>query len=158
VRRRLAFAVLIALAVGAASACGGADRAETAASGAHALVTHSREGGIQFRSSRLAVSTAGRATVRSEGCTMGFPLGDAAWKRLRRALERTDLSALAGEYPAPPGAADTIAEVIVAGRNRVHVGDFSSLPPRVRHELEPLVVVLGEIVARGERRCASEQR
>jgi len=146
-------AVATAAVFGPASACGSADQAETARSGGDPLVTYSREGGIRFQSSRLAVSTEGNATVRSEGCRVRFRIGAASWKRLQRALDRTDLSTLAGEYPAASGAADVISETIVSGRYAVRIGDFTTLPAKTQRELLPLVSALGEILEQGESRC-----
>ena len=94
----------------------------------------------------------GQATVRSKGCAVSFDLEADLWRRLREALEGADLAALAGDYPLPAGAADLITEEIVAGRDVVRIGDFASLPARVRRGLEPLVGTLGEILAQGKYR------
>jgi hypothetical protein len=142
---RLALTAVIALMVGLMGACGGVDRGEGAQGGAHPLVTYSREGGIRFQVSRLTVSTEGRATVRSEGCKASFRLRGARWGRLQRLVERIDWEALAGDYPPPPGAADTITETIVVGRHTVRIGDFSSLPLKAQRELKPLLRILGDL-------------
>lgn len=138
-------AAVITLALVAMGACGDADEGEGAQGGAHPLITYSREGGIRFQVSRLTVSTEGRATVRSEGCRASFRLRGARWKKLQRLVEQIDWETLAGNYPAPPGAADTITETIVVGRHRVRIGDFSSLPTQVQRELTPLLSLLGNV-------------
>jgi len=162
VTRRSVLAAVTALALATVSACGNGDPDETAKSGSHLLVSYSREGGIRFQASSLAVSTKGVALVKSEGCTARFRLGAASWRRLGRALKRTDLSTLADDYPAAAGSADVIAETIVVGRDTVRVGDISSVPAQARGELAPLLGVLGEVLAEGERRarapCEAWQR
>lgn len=140
-----ALAAVTALALLAVGACGGADRGEGAQSGTHPLISYSREGGIRFQVSRLTVSTEGRATVRSEGCTVRLRLRGANLRKLKRLVEQTDWEALAGDYPAPPGAADTITETIVVGRHTVRIGDFTSLPAKVQRELAPLLNLLLKI-------------
>lgn len=151
-RCRTALVALTALAVGSTSACGVGGQAKPAEGRERILVSYGQEGGIRFQSSSLTVSKGGEATVRFEGCAVRFRLEAALWRRLRKALEGTDLAALAGDYPPPAGAADLIAEEIVVGRDVVRIGDFASLPARVRRELEPLVGTLGEILAEGKYR------
>ena len=140
---------LAAHALGLVSACGGAETGD-AEGGEQTLVVYKREGGIRFRSTTLSVSAEGKATVRSEGCVVRFPLSTGSMRRLRATLEEADLSALAGDHPAPPGAADVIAETIVAGQDRVRIGDFTSLSAPAQRELSPLSTILGEILMEGE--------
>ena len=135
-------------------ACGSGDLDESTRGGARTLVAYSREGGIRFQSSTLVVKTKGFATmVGFDGCTTRFRLGARSWGRLRRALEQADLSTLAGDYPAPSGAADVITETVVVGGDAVRIGDFASLPVRAQRELAPLLGVLGEARAEGARRA-----
>lgn len=150
-----ALTAVTALVLVLVSACSDGSRDETAKGGADPLVSYGREGGIRFQSSILVVSREGDATLRSEGCTARFRLGAASWRRLRKGLKRTELSALAGDYPAPSGAADVITETIVVGRNMVRIGDSSSFRGNARQELAPLLGVLGEILAEGERHLRS---
>lgn len=151
--RHSVLAAAAAAALAMVSACGNGDPEETAKSRSHLLVYYSREGGIRFQASSLAVSTKGVALIKSEGCTARFRLSAVSWRRLRQALKETNLSALAGAYPAPAGAADVISETIAVGHDTVRIGDFSSLPPRAREELGPLVGTLGEVLAESEGRC-----
>lgn len=145
---------LAALALCLLSACGGGSSAETIERGSRFLVVYGREGGIRFESSTLAVSTKGFATARSEGCTARFRLGARIWRRLRQVLKRTDLSLLAGYYPAPAGAADVTTETIVVGSDTVRIGDFSSLPAGPQQALAPLLGVLGQVLdRRGRSSC-----
>lgn len=119
------------------------------------LVTYTREGGIRFQASALAISRGGKATFRSDGCSARFRLGVASWRRLRQALRQVDLSKLAGDYPARAGAADVIAQTIVVGRHKVRIGDPSALPPGARKELEPLLGALSGVFAEGAHRARS---
>lgn len=115
------------------------------------LVSYRQEGGIKFRHRALIVSARGQATVRPDDGQIGrFRLGTALRRRLRGALGRADLHAIAGDYPSPNGAADEITEVIAAGHDTVRFG--GPIPAGLRQRLEPLVDVLQEIVGIGERR------
>jgi hypothetical protein len=96
----------------------------------------------------LTVSDSGRAVVKSDGCSKQFRVDPAVMLRLRAVLKRTSLSALAADYPAPQGAADTVTETISAGGERVRIGDFSSIPVQAQGELRPLLGILGELIGR----------
>ena len=135
-------------------ACGGRDMDESTAGEARILVAYSREGGIRFQAATLVVSTKSVATVRSNGCTARIQLDAASWRRLRQALAQADLSTLAGDYPAPSGAADVITQTVVVGSDAVRIGDFASLPVQARRELAPLLGVLGAVLAKGARRVS----
>ena len=141
----------LVLALTLVNGCGGA--MVPAAGEVRPLVVYRQEGGIRFQSRTLIVTTRDLAILRSEGCTARFRLSAAPRRRLRRAVTNVDLSSLADDYPAPPGAADVIAKTIVVGRDRVHIGDGSSLPVVAARKLAPLLDVLEEAVTRGERRC-----
>jgi hypothetical protein len=151
----LALGVMVAVAVALGSCAGTGTERSTTSDGGNALVTYSLEGGIKFRSSALAVSRAGSATLRSRGCVVRFRLGAGGRHRLLLAVKGTDLSALAGEHPAPSGAADAIAETIVVGPDKVHIEDFTSLPAAARRELAPLLGALGAVLGQGERRIGA---
>jgi hypothetical protein len=125
------------------------------------LVTYTGEGGLFFRYTSLIVSARGQSTVAFNKCVVRFRLDTTFWKRLKTALKRTNLHALTGDYPPPPGAADEITEVITVGHDTVRITDFASIPEKMRQELEPLVTILREIVTVGERRmppsCSSKR-
>lgn len=121
----------------------------------HVLVSYCQEGGIGAPLPSLVVSKGRKATVTRAGCTAKFPLRRGSWKRLRAALKRADLPAIAGNYPPPAGAADMIIDVIAAGRNTVRIAPAAE--PRyeeVMRSLEPLLGVLDRTVSAGERRIA----
>jgi hypothetical protein len=143
------------VAVGPVSACGDRDIGNITRVEARPLVAYSREGGVQFQSSSLVVSTEGMAIVQSEGCKARFRLDNPSWQRLRRVLERADLPALADGYPASPGVADAIEETIVAGPDVLRIADLSSLPERAQRRLMPLLNVLTETLAKGRRHPSS---
>lgn len=149
--RRLVPVALSAFALGALGGCGG-DDAETGEGKAPALVVYSREGGIRFEQSELVVAADGTATLRSEGCKVRFPVEDGLRRRLREQMEETDLASIAGDYPAAPGAADTITEVIAIRSDEVRIENFTTAPHEVQRELSPLVVLLREVLAAGESR------
>lgn len=118
----------------------------------HVLVSYTVEGGLAYKYSSLVVSTHREATVTRKGQTVRFRLDRARWRKLNAVLKHTDLSAVAGDYPASPGAADYMTYTISVGSDWVRATDLSELPDRVRHEVEPLRQVLEEIVAVGTRR------
>jgi hypothetical protein len=124
----------------------------TAPAQSRVLVSFSEEGGLAYQYTSLVVSTHRDATVTRKGRTVRFQLDRARWSKLNAILKHTDLSAVAGDYPASPGAADYMTYVISVGRHSVRATDISELPERVSHEVEPLRQVLEEIVAVGRRR------
>ena len=110
------------------------------------------EGGIVFRYKSLVVSTARQATVRAERRMVRFRVAGPLWSKLRAALKQTNVHAVAGNYvPAAPGA-DESHWLIAVGRDRVRIGDFGVIRPELRAKLEPLLKVLVEVLAVGERR------
>jgi hypothetical protein len=136
-------------------------RAKRRHSQSRTLVAYTAEGGLFFRHTSLIVSTHGQSTVTLNRCVARFRLDAALLKRLETALKQTDVHALAGDYPPPPGAADEITEAITVGHDTVRITDFASIPKKARQELEPLVIILREIVTVGERRmppsCSSKR-
>jgi hypothetical protein len=155
VRRRLASLALSALALGALGGCGGGDAETGGARGGRPLVVYGREGGIRFESSRLVVGADGVATLRSEGCAVRFQLETGLWRHLREEVVQTNLAAITGDYPAAPGAGDTITEAIAIGSDEVRIEDFTTLPPEVQHKLSSLLELLGEALREGQRHLAA---
>jgi hypothetical protein len=147
-------AALSALALGVLGACGAADGGQTKEHAAQGpVITYSREGGIRFQASKLTVSQQGVATLEAEGCRARFPLAGTTWRRLQEVLEKTDMEALAGDYPPSPGSADVISEEIVIGPDVVRIGDFTSLPRGTHEALSPLMSVLGQALGESGKRC-----
>jgi hypothetical protein len=136
------------------SACSAANKPITAptATQSRVLVSFDEAGGLRYQYTSLVVSTHRQATVTSEARTVGFQLDRTRWRKLSAILKQTDLSTVAGDYPPRPGAADEVTYTIRVGGATVRATDASELPERVRHEVEPLRQVLGEIVAAGRRR------
>lgn len=136
------------------SACGAANKLITAptATQSRVLVSFNEAGGLAYRYTSLVVSTDRQATVTSEARTVRFQLERTRWNKLNALLKQTDLSTVAGNYPASPGAADYMTYVISVSGDTVRATDASELPARVSHEVEPLRKVLGEIVTVGRRR------
>jgi hypothetical protein len=119
------------------------------------LVSYRQEGGIGGPRPSLVVTRDRQARVTSGGCRARFALGRGAWDRLRAALRKAHLPAIAGSYPAPKGAADVITYVIRASGGVVRIA-----PPQPEHEdvmraLRPLLKVLNRTVSAGERRMPS---
>jgi hypothetical protein len=86
-------------------------------------------------------------------CETRFTLKPGAWSRLREALRKADLPAIAGDYPAADGAADMFTYVIEAGRSTVRITD--AVRPEheeVMRDLRPLLEALGRTVRIGEQR------
>ena len=148
---RTIVATTIALAL-PISAYSGVNQPVTGSTHSRTLVTYTAEGGLFFRHTSLIVSLSGRSTLTSNGCAVRFRLDAAFWKRLKTALRQTNVHALAGDYPSPPGAADEITEKITVGHDTVRITDLASIPEKVRQELEPLVTIVREIVTVDERR------
>jgi hypothetical protein len=125
----------------------------TAASHSRTVVAYIEEqGGIIFRYKSLAVSTTRQATVRAERRMVRFRVDGALWRKLIVALKQTNVHAVAGNYVPAARRADESTWVITVGRDRVRIGDFGTIRPELRAKLEPLLKVLVEVLAVGERR------
>ena len=128
-------------------ACGATTTGSTAP--AERLLTYREEGGIGGARPALSVSVRGRATLRLGSCTAGYALGEPLWRKLRSTLRRADLGSIAGDYPPPNGTADMITYVIRSGGHEVRIAPDPSYEA-VLDQIEPLLGVLGKVVAQGE--------
>ena len=81
-----------------------------------------------------------------------FRLDGALWRKLGAALKQTNVHAVAGNYVPAARQADESTWVITVGRDRLRIGDFGTIRPELRAKLEPLLKVLVEVLAVGERR------
>jgi hypothetical protein len=149
----IAFLATLAPTFGA-SACGAAATTEQSSSQSGQLLSYREEGGIGGPRPSLAVSKRARATLRLGGCRTSFTLGARLWRRLRAALKSADLGSIAGSYPPPSGSADTITYVIRSGGHEVRISPAPEYE-EVLAQLEPLLEVIGKVVAVGKRRLPS---
>jgi hypothetical protein len=142
------------------SACGASETTAQPSSQAGRLLSYREEGGIGGPRPSLVVSKQARATLRLGSCSTSFGLGTRLWRRLRATLKGASLGSIAGDYPPPKGSADMITYVVRAGGHEV------SIAPDPRYEqvlaqIEPLLAVLGQTVAKGKRKlpagCASNR-
>lgn len=145
---------VLALTFGA-SACGAAG-ATTEQTSSHSgrLLSYREEGGIGGPRPSLTVSKQARATLRLGGCSTSFDLHTRLWRRLRTALKTADLGSIAGDYPPPSGSADMITYVIRSGGHEVSISPAPEYE-EVMAQLEPLLEVIGKVVAAGKRRLPS---
>jgi hypothetical protein len=135
------------------SACSGASLPEAITAQSHTLVTYREEGGFGGAKGALIVSDRGQATATLGRCATRFHLDAVLWKSLKATLKQTNMHAIAGNYPPPPGSADEITYVITVRRDtvRTSAGTNGVIPPP---KLKPLLTVLGKTLSAGERRMA----
>jgi hypothetical protein len=152
----------LALVIGVAIACSGLLAPPVASAvtpvgeaASRPLVTYRQEGGIGGPRPSLIVSKDRRARVTLGGCSERFALRRGQWNVLREALEHAHLHAIAGDYPAPEGYADTITYVIRAGGERVRIALPQPGNEEVMRDLRPLLKALNKTVSAGERRMPS---
>jgi hypothetical protein len=136
------------------SACGAAGATEQPSSSLGRLLSYREEGGIGGPRPSLAISKRARTTLRLGGCRASFILGTRLWRRLRTALKGADLESIAGDYPPPSGSADAITYVIRSGGHEVRISPAPEYE-EVLAQLEPLLEVIGKVVAAGKRRLPS---
>jgi emfourin len=155
VRPSVIIATVTVLALAPANAWSGA-KPVTGFPHRRTLVAYKQEGGLRFQYKALLVSAHGQAAATTGRCLAWFHLDAALWKSLKATLKQTNMHALAGDYPPPPGAADEFTYEITEGRDTVRTADGS-----IPKELEPLMKSLREILSAGERHmsqsCSSNQ-
>jgi hypothetical protein len=157
----LTVAVVVALVPSlGTSACGAAGEPSESSSHPGPLLSYREEGGIGGPRPSLAVSKQALATLRLGDCSASFGLGSRLWRRLGAALRSVDLPSIAGNYPPPDGSADMITYVVRSGGNEVRIAPDPRYE-KVLAQIEPLLAVLGQTVARGNRKlpasCASNR-
>jgi hypothetical protein len=142
---KLATALFLLAAAGAAAGCGDDDRIADPGPTVQSdgpLVIYERAGGVAYTAQRMVVEEDGSATVDVEGpggVGSDFELSDAELDKLRALLEAATLA----DQPEPSGCADCYAYTIdYAGQSATF--DQVSYPPGT----EPLVAFLSEIVER----------
>ena len=120
-----------------------------------ALVAYSQEGGIGGPRPSLVVFKDRRARVTLGRCEAKLALRPPAWRRLRAALRRAHLRALAGDYPAPKGSADLITHVIRSRTGTVRIVLPHPERSEVARSVRPLLGALEGLASAGERRMPS---
>jgi len=126
------------------------------------VVSYRQEGGIGNPRPSLVVLGYRWARVTLGRCKSKFRLPRPAWQRLRVALRKADIPAIAGNYP-PQRGADLITYVIKTRAGTVRVTPASQSDNEdVMRALRPLLNVLDRTVSAGERRipptCKSNRR
>lgn len=137
----------------AAGACGAGGKPAGSDSSGRRLLFYRQEGGIGGPRPSLTVFKQARARLQLGRCSTSFSLPTRAWRRLRAALGEADISAVAGDYPPPRGAADEITYVLRSGSSEVRLAPAPrAANEKVLAQLQPLLTVLSRTVASGERR------
>jgi hypothetical protein len=131
--------------------------ARRVATKSHTIVAYREEGGIGGPKGSLTVSARGLATVTIAGGrapvahhVVRFHLAASTRGRLRSALKRADIHALAGDHLPPTPYPDEITYAITVGHDRVR-----TTAGWIPTQLEPLLSILREVVQDGAQRNRS---